>query len=294
MAGVVLEFSHHGDFDSFGIIRSSTPTTLTDLPAPLVTGLSTMFYVDTTVVEGEMYYYRPVVWRDGEMAVGDEISIVVTAGDVHWDKVAALLHFDADLTDKTGKIWTARGSASVSDAQSVFGGKSLKTPSGNSSITAPHHTDFDFSDGDFTIELWVYLISRSHYGVFVSKRLNGGFHAPFVIQEGGGGAGTCFYASKASGQWHVKIIGNSLPLATWVHLAFVRNGDVFTGYINGNSVGSTTVSGALLSNSNAVSVGADGDNNYGINGYIDEFRITKGVARYTENFTPPERAFREQ
>lgn len=294
MAGVVLEFSHHGDFDSFGIIRSSTPTTLTDLPAPLVTGLSTMFYVDTTVVEGEVYYYRPVVWRDGEMAVGDEISIVVTAGDVHWDKVAALLHFDGDLTDKTGKIWTARGSASVSDAQSVFGGKSLKTPSANSSITAPHHADFDFSDGDFTIELWVYLINRTGYGVFVSKRLNGGFQAPFTIQQGGNGIGTIFCASKALGQWHVYIIGSSLQLNTWAHLAFVRNGDVFTGYINGNSVGSTTVSGALLSNSNVVSVGADGDNAYGIDGYIDEFRITKGVARYTADFTPPELAFREQ
>lgn len=76
MAGIVLEFSHHGDFDSFGIIRSNTPTTLISLPAPLVTGLSTMFYVDTAVIEGETYYYRPVVWCDGEMEVGDEVEVV--------------------------------------------------------------------------------------------------------------------------------------------------------------------------------------------------------------------------
>ena len=76
MAGIVLEFSHHGDFDSFGIIRSSTPTNLTNLPSPLVIGLTTMFYVDTAVVEDQTYYYRPVVWLNGEMMVGDEVMVV--------------------------------------------------------------------------------------------------------------------------------------------------------------------------------------------------------------------------
>ena len=64
MAGIRLEWAQFGDFDSFGIIRSSAPTNLASLPAPLVTGLSTMFYVDTTVVGGATYYYRVVAWRD--------------------------------------------------------------------------------------------------------------------------------------------------------------------------------------------------------------------------------------
>ena len=156
MAGIRLEWAQFGDFDSFDVIRSDAPMDINALPSPIATNLLTMYYVDTTVVEGATYYYRVVAWRDGASKLSGEIELkALLVGDEHWDKVAAPLHFDADLTDKTGKIWTARGSASVSDAQSIFGDKSLKTPSANSSITAPHHADFDFSDGDFTIELWV-------------------------------------------------------------------------------------------------------------------------------------------
>jgi hypothetical protein len=36
-----------------------------NLPTALVTGLSTMYYVDTDIVKNQKYYYRVVVWRDG-------------------------------------------------------------------------------------------------------------------------------------------------------------------------------------------------------------------------------------
>lgn len=286
-----LNWDVDGFIDEQRYYCSETPIDIENLPTPkaiLAGGVRT--YTDTAIEAGKTYYVAVSSVKGGIEKVSQEEEIFA-GGDPHWDKVVALLHFDEDLTDETGKTWSARGSASLSDEQSVFGVKSLKTPNANSSITASHHTDFDFSDGDFTIEFWVYLISRTNYGVFISKRLTGSSHAPFLIQQGSGGIGTWFYASKMSGAWDVNITGSSLPLATWVHLAFVRNGNVFTGYINGNIAGSATVSGALLSNSNAVSVGADGDNAYGINGYIDELRITKGVARYIENFTVSSKPF---
>ena len=143
MSGIRLEWAHFGDFDSFDVIRSDAPMDINALQSPIATNLLTMYYVDTTVVEGATYYYRVVAWRDGASKLSDEIKLkALSVGDEHWDKVVALLHFDADLTDKTGKTWTARGSASVSDEQSVFGGLSLKTPSANSSIITPHHDDY--------------------------------------------------------------------------------------------------------------------------------------------------------
>lgn len=79
MAGIRLEFAQFGDFDSFDIIRS--PSSMegvaeVDLPSPLVTGLTTMFYVDTTVVEGATYYYKIRVNRDGIYFVSDELKAV--------------------------------------------------------------------------------------------------------------------------------------------------------------------------------------------------------------------------
>lgn len=110
MAGIVLEFSHHGDFDSFGIIRSSTPTNLTSLPAPLVTGLSKMFYVDTAVIEGETYYYRPVVWRDSEMMVGDEVKVVALSVTYAFNFVVSGFNF----IDIKGAL-TVTGSAVIAE-----------------------------------------------------------------------------------------------------------------------------------------------------------------------------------
>jgi hypothetical protein len=64
----VLDLSLH----SLGILIHSTfirsTTSMDDiqnLPTALVTGLSTMYYVDTDIVKNQKYYYRVVVWRDG-------------------------------------------------------------------------------------------------------------------------------------------------------------------------------------------------------------------------------------
>ncbi|MEX5287321.1 discoidin domain-containing protein [Acinetobacter towneri] len=79
MPGIVLECSQHGDFDSFDVIRSLTSmngVSDSNLPLPIATGLLTMYYVDTTVVEGGTYYYKFRVWRDGAALVSDEVKVL--------------------------------------------------------------------------------------------------------------------------------------------------------------------------------------------------------------------------
>ncbi|UIZ56289.1 discoidin domain-containing protein [Acinetobacter sp. SCLZS86] len=75
MAGISLEWAQFGDFDSFDVLRSNSPMNVNSLPSPIATNLSTMYYVDTTVVAGATYYYRVVAWRDGVSKVSGEIGV---------------------------------------------------------------------------------------------------------------------------------------------------------------------------------------------------------------------------
>lgn len=99
MAGIRIEFAQFGDFDTFDILRSDTPMDIGSLPSPLVTGLTTMYYVDTSVVDGATYYYRARVWRDGVGSVSSELmSIAATYAD----------NFDSNtLSNYTGYADTA-------------------------------------------------------------------------------------------------------------------------------------------------------------------------------------------
>lgn len=78
MAGLRVEFAQFGDFDSFAIYRSDTPMNISSMPAPIATGLSTMYFVDTSAIVGRSYYYRVSVLRDGDIEISDEAFIKVT------------------------------------------------------------------------------------------------------------------------------------------------------------------------------------------------------------------------
>lgn len=76
MAGIRLEWAQFGDFDSFDVLRADEPMDVGVLPSPIATGLSTMYYVDSNVIEGLTYYYKIRVNRDGIYFVSDELKAV--------------------------------------------------------------------------------------------------------------------------------------------------------------------------------------------------------------------------
>lgn len=285
MAGIVLEFSHHGDFDSFDIIRSNTPTSLASLPAPLVTGLSTMFYIDAAVVDGETYYYRPVVWRDGEMAVGDEISIVAIAGDVHWDKVVALLHIDGDLVDVCGNTWVAQGGMQLSYTDPKFGsGCAYSDGSYNSNLHMTSPIPKLLND-DFCIEMYYKPVNtNTWYSIFNTYGIGNTTERNLVI-------------SNAYGKLTASLItitdNNDFTLNKWHHIAYTRQGINLRLFLDGVLVGSGNITESVRTD--AIYIGLQPYSlDWAVPGFYDELRITKGVARYTKNFTPPEQAFLDQ
>jgi hypothetical protein len=88
---------------------------------------------------------------------------------------------------------------------------------------------------------------------------------------------------------------SAISTGAWHHIALVRNGtgtNCIRIYIDGTSVGDLTLvagawNGAVPDLAATAVIGADTENLYYTNGYIDEFRISKGIARWTANFTPP-------
>ena len=87
----------------------------------------------------------------------------------------------------------------------------------------------------------------------------------------------------------------TVALNIWHHIAIVRSGNVFTAFLNGTSEVTATSSISLVDNAELLTIGALGYTSPPFlsffTGYIDYLRITKGVARYTANFTPPTAPF---
>lgn len=76
MSLLKVEWSFHGDFDSFDVIRSNTPMDINNLPSPIVTGLSRMIYNDISITNLNTYYYRVRAWYNGESQISDEIVVI--------------------------------------------------------------------------------------------------------------------------------------------------------------------------------------------------------------------------
>lgn len=287
MAGIVLEFSHHGDFDSFGIIRSSTPTSLANLPSPLVTGLSTMFYVDTAVVVGQTYYYRAVVWRDGDMVVGDEVAITAVVGDIHWSKTKVLLHFENNFTDATGRVWANSG-VSFSETVKKFGTAALFRNASNSSLSTPRTADFNWWEyGAYTIEAFVQAPTASYTpsGVGRSDMIcctdNGQ-----SLYEWGFGINERNKLSFAYWGGAEKLVEGTRQLNDnqFHHIAMTFDGAVIRLFADGNLEAQANIEGTLMNYNTPLRIGAGtGFDSHQF--YLDEVRITPGVCRYADNFT---------
>lgn len=147
--------------------------------------------------------------------------------------------------------------------------------------------------GNYTIELWVNVSSFTDYGTFVTT------------YNGSAAAGTWFfrlYSTTQQWQWQNGSNGSApnfkaynsstnLTSGTWHHLAVVRSSGVVTLYQDGVNVGGGTDIETLVAPNFTVGRAVNG---YEFNGYIDDLRVTKGIARYTANFTAPTAAFPTQ
>lgn len=207
----------------------------------------------------------------------------------------ALLHMDgADasttFTDESGKSWTANGNAQIDTAQSKFGGASGLFD-GTDSVSSVDSADWDFGTADFSIDFWVRFNALPASGsaenfVWRDRTAGGQMIRVTVINV----AGT--YTLRAALDNVAKNQTWSSPsTGTWYHIAITRSGTSLYHFIDGTQVGSTLTSSENIADTTALNVGGNGTSAEGVNGWLDEVRISKGIARWTANFTPPTTAY---
>jgi hypothetical protein len=213
----------------------------------------------------------------------------------------ALLHFNGSdgsttITDSnvggSAHTWSVNGNAQIDTAQSVFGGASGLVDGSGDWFSTPNHADFQFGSGDFAIDLRVrfasitdaILVGLSH---FTSTNRTWILYYDTATSQ----LQFIYYADGVTGT--TKGVSWSPSTGTWYDVRVTRNGNNLRFFVNGTQVGSTQdVTGlTMFTGWNAapnLTIGAAATT--GIlpaNGWFDEVRISKGVARHTSNFTPP-------
>ncbi len=209
--------------------------------------------------------------------------------------VTAMLHMDGiDLgttfTDDAPvpKTYTAHGGAVTSTVLPKFGTASgLLVAATLSYVDTPASVDFAFP-GDFTVDFWYkpVTLDSSNYILGTADDNNGSAGWYFIATNSG--TPTLYFQYQFSGGWALSISAPSgLSIGTWSHIAAVRSGSSVNLYVDGTSIGSGSNS-TSITNTNVFRIGANVPlaASY-LNGKIDELRVSKGVARWTANFTPP-------
>lgn len=157
-------------------------------------------------------------------------------------------------------------------------------------LSTPSSSAFSFGTGDFTIEYWAYVNSGANNGIFQLSDTAGGLKpstANSLAMNIFTNNSVSIYANGTSYQ----APNNTLPFNSWTHFAIVRSSNVTKLYANGALITSIGSSGSITDNTNYtgtyVAVGGYYSTSYLLTGCVASFRVVKGTAVYTANFTPP-------
>ena len=207
----------------------------------------------------------------------------------------ALLHCDGannstTFTDESGKTWTPSGNAVISTAQSVFGGASCFLDGNGDYLTASDSADWAFGTGAFTIDFRVRFRSLPASGTqytLTNQEADGNNRIKLSVLNNAGTYQLLFRVFSG-GSLVIDITQNaSLAINTWYHVALVRSGNSWYWFVNGTQAGTTiTDADSVPDLAASYAIGHRTLAEY-LDGYLDEFRVSKGVARWTANFTPP-------
>jgi hypothetical protein len=175
---------------------------------------------------------------------------------------------------------TLSGTPVISTAQSKFGGSSLYLP-GSSYVLVASDSKFNFGAQDYTVEFWFYRsTSPAATQIMFDMRVNSSANEPVIYLDSTYQV-ICGLANNAS----AIASGFTASINTWIHVSLSKQGTNAKLFINGTQYGSTFTDSTTHIQS-AIVIGArQSDFGGSFTGYIDEVRVSNGIARYTAGFT---------
>jgi hypothetical protein len=211
--------------------------------------------------------------------------------------VSLLLHMDGSngsttFTDSSsnGVSMTASASnATITTAQSKFGGASASFAGTNGRVSGSNSSLFQFGTGDFTVEMWVRVASSGAYQTFFTTRSSS------TAEDGNAiwvGLNTGTLTPIVYSDLLLATSSVSLTAGTWSHLAVSRTSGRLRIFVDG--VQAASVSDSTNFTVGHPTLGYTLANEHPLTGHIDELRITKGVSRFTGAISPPTSAFPDE
>jgi hypothetical protein len=268
----------NGTLDTAGAITSAadwaTPTTTTYVGSAGTSNYFNGYMSNIRVILGTALYTSNFTPSTAPLTAVTNTSLLLSGTN-------------AAIIDNAGKnVLETVGNAQIDTGTKQFGTGSLEFDGTGDWLLAPNTTATQLGTGTFTVELWVYLATGdigSNRGLISKGTSTTGWSVSLNTTE------------KVVFSYTSSTITSSGAITSnaWNHIAVVREG---TGsnqtkiYINGTNDGTGTVS-TDFNQTNSLYVGANRVGGDPMKGFIDDVRVTKGVARYSANFTAPTAAF---
>ena len=137
----------------------------------------------------------------------------------------------------------------------------------------------DLGTGDFTIEGFYYLKDE------------GGYHSLFDFRgTNATGLYPALFKDTTENKLYYYVNGTTIddiPMryGEWMHVVICRSSGTTRAFVDGKLAGSYSDTTNYISSD--LYIGMSTSNSHGIYGFVSNFRIVKGTALYTANFTPP-------
>lgn len=181
------------------------------------------------------------------------------------------------------------GAITVSTEQAKFGSSSLKFPGSGAQLRYAANPAFNPGSGAFTLEFWLYLASLSATQTVITNYKDSTHGYGISVLAGGSLA-----VNLSGDEYDITTSSGVMSASAWAHIALSGEPGSYKLFGSGTQVGSTFTGSVSLDSDAALCIGGllfSGTWYDRLNGFIGGLRMTKGVARYTSNFTPPAEQF---